>query len=74
MCNTHIDLLNVKVRLVTVSFFFSCLSGHRLISVFWGFCVLFFLNKVFLLGDYYLFLSHRPAALTSLVLKLDEDF
>lgn len=41
MRNTHIDLLNVKVRLVTVSFF-SCLSGNCLISVFWGFCVLFF--------------------------------
>lgn len=46
MRNTHIDLLNVKVRLVTVSFF-SCLSGNCLISVFWGFCVLFFLNKIF---------------------------
>lgn len=41
MCNTHIDLLNVKVRLVTVSFFF--MSFRKLSYK----CVLGFLCLVF---------------------------
>lgn len=42
MCNTHIDLLNVKVRLVTVSFFF--FMSFRKLSYK---CVLGFLCLVF---------------------------
>lgn len=48
MRNTHIDLLNVKVRLVTVSFFFMSFRKLSYKCVLGFLCLVFFKKKIFI--------------------------